>query len=385
MTALTQTLLTPLSRGPLRRVIEVWVGALFVLGVLGVGAAFATTRPVAPLAPGTARLVSGDAAVTVHRGTPVAAADALLRAGDAIVVERGVATLKTAAGFLRARSGSSIVFTSGAPRIARGDVLVQGEEAEVAMRAATATVNGIARVRQGLTLEIGVYEGGAIVRTFAETLAVPRFRRAVVAGAGGPATVSVAPLVVDATDTWDRKFLGRAIELDASLTARSRGLTMQIAAGGSDLLDKVLATAAWRELPGLGHQPIGEVIVAAELARAARMSGDAAASALALRADGADWGLVALEHGVRSLPERFEGLDDAVVPVAPSDGAVRPVTVGPTADLSPSGKPAVTPPTTAPTPNTPLVAVPVEPEDERGVVVGLIGDLGSVLRGLLGG
>jgi hypothetical protein len=388
VTALIETFTTPLARGPLRRALEAGVGTLFVVGLLSLGVAFATTRPTAPLLPGTARLVPGGAAVTVHRGSPVSAADALLRAGDSITVNSGVATVRTAAGSLFARAGSAIAITDGAPRVTRGDVIVQGKSFTVAMRSATADITGTARVRQALTLEIGMYNGGAVVRTMTETLGVPRLRRAIVAGAGGPAAVQIAPLVLDATDNWDRKFLGDALELDVVLTARSRGLTMQVAGGGNSVLDKLLATPAWKDaLTVLSDTPIGEVIVAAELARAANLPKEAVEAALRLRSEGASWGLIALDQGVHSIPETFEGLDSVVVPVvAPAvvvpEAPTTPTVPAPTGNVTGGVQPPT--PTVPSVSNVPPARVPVVPVEPPNPIAGLVGTLDDLLAGLLG-
>ena len=387
MTATTQTLTLPLSRGPLRRVLSVGVGALISIGVIGAGLALAENRPLPAVAPGTARLVPGDAAVTVHRGTPVAAADALLRAGDTLTVQRGVAALRTALGTIYAGPGSSIAVTDGAPRIARGDVLVQGQDMIVGMRWATATVNGIARVRQGLTLEVEVYRGGAVVRTATETVGVPRLRRAVVAG-NGASLVTIAPLVLKADDLWDRKFLGSAIELDAALTARSRGLTMQISGEAADVVNKVVAATGFKDLSALGNEPIGEFVVAAELARAAHLGESAVAAALRLRSQGASWGLIALEQGLHAVPAPFAGIDTAAVPTGtiPSAPATNATPTTPTTPNAPSVTvPAVVVPVAPPGETSTVVTLPpAEPQPPSNPVAALVDGVDNILGGLLG-
>ena len=390
MTALTESLTLPLVRGPLRRALQLAIASLFVVGVVTVGVAFATTSKPPTLALGTARLVPGDAAVTVRRATPVAAADALLRAGDTFVVERGIAVLKTRAGEIHALAGSTVAITDGAPRVTAGDVLVLGKGFNVAMRSATAEINGLVRVRQGLSLELEVYRGGALLRTPTETHGVPRFRRAIVTGSGGPFAVTVAPLVLDAHDRWDRKFLGDALELDAVLSARSRGLTMQVAGRGAELMDRVRARTGWTQLTALPDQPIGELVVAAELARAADLGGDGMAAALQLRAEGASWGLIALEQGVREVPPAFDGLDSVVVPVlAPSVV----VPLGPDAPSSPattapSPRPRIkvpAPPITPPGNSQPPVTVAPPPTaTPSNPVSGLIDTVDGLVGGLLG-
>ncbi|HUR34010.1 MAG TPA: hypothetical protein VM032_09475, partial [Vicinamibacterales bacterium] len=166
------------------------------------------------------------------------------------------------------------------------------------------------------------------------------------------------------------------------LSARSRGLTMQVAGGGLDLMDKVIANTGWTKLTALPEQPVGELIVAAELARAANLGDQAMVAALQLRADGASWGLIALEQGVGSVPPSFEGLDRVVVPtVAP---AVRVALTPETPTTTPAGKTR----TTAPTIKTqPPVTVPPEPaatQKPSNPVAGLMEKVDNLVGGLLG-
>jgi hypothetical protein len=367
----------------------VGVGALLSIGAVGAGVAMATNGShVAPLAAGTARVIPGDAAVTVHRGTPVAAADALLRAGDTLSVQRGVAAIRTSLGTLYAAGGSTIAITDAAPRVTRGEVLAQGRGIVVATRAATATVNGIARVRQGLTFELDVYRGGAVVRTATETVGIPRLRRAVVSG-NGSSLVTIAPLVINAADKWDRKFLGTAIELDAALSARSRGLTMQVANGGAAVVDKVVAETGFKDLALLQNEPVGEFVVAAELARASHLGDPGVASALKLRSEGASWGLIAFEQGIHELPATFAGLDNVVVPVGTDEVAHVPTSTDPAVTPTPGVKlPAVSvtipanPVTKGGT--TTVTVPPAPPAPASNVVAGLVNTVDDLVGGLLG-
>ena len=388
MTATTQSLTLPLSRGPLRRALQVGIGALLAVGVAGAAAAYTATQPTAPIVPGTARVIPGDAAVTVHRGTPVAAADALLRAGDTLTVQRGLAALRTSLGTIYATGGSVIAITSGAPRVTRGDVLVQGKEMVVGMRAASATINGISRVRQGLTLEVDVYRGGAVVRTATDTVGVQRLRRAVVSG-NGASLVTIAPLVLNSADKWDRRFLGTAMELDAALSARSRGLTMQVADDGDAVVNKVVAATGFSDLTLLRNEPVGEFVVAAELARAAHLGEQGVLAALKLRSEGASWGLIAIEQGVHTLPAIFDGIDNAVVPVATGTVAQVPAADAPAGTTTPT--PAVKlpkVPVTVPKPTsggtTPVTLPPPAPAEPTNVVASLVEGVDNLLGGLLG-
>ncbi|HVV38264.1 MAG TPA: hypothetical protein VHC63_16775 [Acidimicrobiales bacterium] len=365
------------------------VGALIAVGAVGAGLAVAGGTPAPKVFPGTARIIPGDAAVTVHRGTPVAAADALLRAGDTVSVNQGVAALRTAVGTLYASAGSVIAITSHLPRITRGDVLVQGNDISVAMRAATAEVNGLARVRQGLTLEVDIYRGAAVVHSATDMVGVTRLRRAIVAG-NGSSLITLAPLVINPADAWDRKFLGTAIELDAALSARSRGLTMQIANDSADVVTKVIDVTGFKDLTLLQNQPVGEIVVAAELARAAHLGDAGVDAALKLRSEGASWGLIALEQGVHALPPVFAGIDSVVVPVA--NTVDKAVTALPPLDTTPNipATPTVKVPTTTPKvqvtqPSTVVTTPPVtEPAPPTNPVNTLVDGLDNLVGGLLG-
>jgi hypothetical protein len=349
----------------------------------------ATNQPPAPILAGTARVLPGDAAVTVRRGTPVAAADALLRAGDTLVVDRGVAALRTAAGTIYASAGSAVAITNSAPRITRGDVLVQGKEITVAMHAASATINGIARVRQGLTSEVDVYRGGGVVNTATETVGVLRLRRAVVSG-NGSSLVTIAPLVINALDKWDRKFLGTAIELDAALSARSRGLTMLVAGDAQSVVDKESAETGFGNLTLLPSEPVGEMVVAAELAKAAHLGKEGMFSALKLRAEGASWGLIAFEQGLHTLPATLAGIENALVPVADAVTGVIPsvVPTAPAPTVSAPTTPVTTPPATKPATSggTTVVTTPpvTQPVPGDNPVANLVEGLDDLVGGLLG-
>jgi hypothetical protein len=311
----------------------------------------------------------------------------LLRAGDSLSVQRGVAGLRTAAGTIFAAAGSTVAVTSDAPRITRGDVLVQGKDMVVRMHAATATINGIARVRQGLTLEVDVYRGGAVVRTATETVGVPRLRRAVVAG-NGASLVTIAPLAINAADTWDRKLLGTALELDAALNARSRGLTAQLSGDPTDVVTKVVAATGLKDLSMLNDEPVGEFVVAAELARASHLGDSAIAAALRLRSQGASWGLIALEQGVHAVPAPFDGIDSVMVPVADAASATAktpsalPTT--PTVKVPTVIPPVTVPPVTTGDSTTPVTTPPPAPQQPTNVVATLVDGVDNLVGGLLG-
>jgi hypothetical protein len=226
------------------------------------------------------------------------------------------------------------------------------------------------------------------VRTATETVGVGRLRRAVVSG-NGESLVTIAPLVLNAADQWDRKFLGTAIELDAALSARSRGLTMQVAGDATDVVNKVVAATGFAPLTLLRNEPVGEYVVAAELARAAHLGNEAVDAALKLRSQGASWGLIAIEQGVHSVPAPVAGLDNVVVPVGTA-GSVAQVPTTNTGAPTPAAKspsvplPSVTPPTVPTGTPTPVTVPPAEPQQPTNVVATLVDGVDNLLGGLLG-
>lgn len=349
--------------------------------------AFATARPDAPIAPGTARLVPGDAAVTVHRGSLTAAEDAPLRSGDSLTVESGIAIIETAKGRLFARPGTALTFDGLIPRITKGDLLIDGKKLTIATEAAKVFVDGLGRVRQGLSTEASVYNGTAKVNTVADTLKVPALRRVVVAGTGAATLDATLPLVLSNTDSWDRRFMGPALELDSALTSRSRGLTMQFADASEMLRDQVISQAAgYEDLTVLAaHHAVGEVVVAAELARATKETAVFATS-LAERAEGASWGLIAYAQGVRELPDTLPGIYETAVPVVTQVPVVTTTTVPvPTQNKNIR----IPQPTTPPAPVDPDLPSTTPTTQAAPVVVNPLGPvvsgLGSILNGLLGG
>ena len=146
------------------------------------------------------------------------------------------------------------------------------------------------------------------------------------------------------------------------------------------------AAAGLNDLTVLAQQPVGEVVVAAELARATKTAG-VLASSLAQRAEGASWGLIAYASGIRNIPEEIPGIYASAVPVVQATPAANLPTVVTTP--VPGTKYLIPQPTTPPAPvdpnlpTTTTTAPPAEP-----VVVnplgGLLGGVGGLLSGLLG-
>lgn len=339
------------------------------------------------MAPGTARLVPGDAAVTVHRGSPTAAADAPLRSGDGLTVVRGTAIVQTATGRLLARSGTTINFGDTSPRIVRGDVLAIGNHMRVATQPANLLVDGVTRIRQALSLEVGAYDGETSLSTANDKYSLDALRRIVIVGAGGSTSGRSLPLALDSTDTWDRQYLGVAIELDRGLNERSRGISLQAEGSGAAVKSQLASLlSGWNELTALGDNAVGEAVVAAELATAAKLDESGVRELLMWRADGAPWGLIAYQLGMTGMPNELPGVDEtavAAVPVTSVTTTPKPVTT-PTTSLSGPRftVPGAGPVKPAPSPTTTTTAPEPVVVDPLG---GLVNGLGNVLGGLLGG
>jgi hypothetical protein len=172
-------------------------------------------------------------------------------------------------------------------------------------------VQGIGRLRRDLALTVGVYRGTGTLTTAGRTLAVGAYRQAAVT-AVGLLPDRPAPLVLDPADIWDRKYLGRAIDLTAQLNAASTGFTTSLVPPRGDLADFFRRTVtplanqasfsdgllSQTPPPFQGSRPPGEVLVGASIA----VTGQAGSfdsrwrDGFAFRDQGAAWGLVALDQ-----------------------------------------------------------------------------------------
>jgi hypothetical protein len=275
----------------------------------------------------------------------------------------------------------------------------------------------------------GVWPGGtadvrAAGRSF--TGGLPALRQLTIP-ATGLLPRAASPLLYDdeQPDPWDREFLGAAIDLGANLDERARGFTGQLGprvAVNASLLKRILPPLA--DEAGLsdtlvGERSPGEALVGASIVVT---SGGPFAAAwddvFSFRADGARWGLVALDQRVKR-DALLGTISDAVgrspllFATGRGDGnGSSNVAIGPTTPTTTSpngGSPTTTapppseddPPPTAPTVPTPtippdLLPVPLptipplptppepEPSDPDGadgspdavdVIVGLVDDL----------
>lgn len=367
------------------------------LTLLVLGAGLAACSDGGPGA-GEARLhrVAGRVEVARPGGEWKQVRGGLLHSGDRIRVRgpssRASLTLGGAgAGALELRRGTSLVVGS-VPRLLSGDLLVLPLRAPITVDGTSArarvAARGAARLTRDLAFETGVYQGLADITSAGRAMRVPALRQGTVA-APGLISPRPVPLRYDSTDPWDRRFLQDAIELGRDLESRSRGLTGELppdagrTPGFFRLLLPVLETepALTPALIDVDASP-GEKVVGAAIAAEGRRGSFAQRwrSVFAFRAEGAEWGLVALDQQVRSGARLVSRLDEALARAAglgrpgvaspgpaPTGGGT---TTGSTGGGPPSSPPP-SPPTTRPGPTTPTLPPtgppPTVPPPDTGV------------------
>ena len=316
--------------------------------------------------------------------------------GDAVLELPGDRSMRLRAA--RADRDATEVTLGAVPAIVDGDaVVIAGDDArfragdvEVTLRA------GAARVQRALSVTVALYAGEADVRSAGRPFpgGLTALRQVSVPATGLlPRTPS--PLLYDDADPdpWDREFLGEAIDLGEALDARARGFTGQLGPRTT-----VTAPLLRRVLPRLADEDdFGDEL----LAEAERSPGEALVGAAIVvesgggpfltrwddvfefRADGARWGLVALDQRVKR-DALLGAITDAVgrspllFAASPTgtagsgSGGRRPSTTAPsgtdgtstTSTTQPDDGGGEPPPTTVPPLTLPPITVPPLPEEE---------------------
>lgn len=390
----------------MKRVVLLAVAAILVAG----GACSSE-----PLRAGDARLdVRGDAEVLVARPGHAQARVSgrrTLAAGTTVEVRSGSAALDLASGpKLELRRGSAVRL-GVRPTLEAGELLVAstGERAlTVVAGGSEVRVIGAARLSRDLALSAASYRGRLWLRSAGRSLQVPALRQGDIASLG-VVSDRPEPLDYDPADTWDRRFLGEAIELGEELEAKSEGFTSSLRPdeGHTPGYFRLLVPALEKE-PSFGpplltvERPPGETLVGATIAVAADRGSFVARwrQVFAFRDDGAPWGLVALDQKVDDAGGLVKSLDAAIGratlafapgPVgAPSSTVLPPGLAGsggaggtggggtgsggtgsgtgaavPPPSSSPTTSPAPTPPMVPPT-TLPPVLLPVAPQPPGG-------------------
>jgi hypothetical protein len=344
-----------------------------------------------------------------------------LEPGDRVRVRQGTAVIRLPDDRrVELRMGTDVELqaaTAGKgvrPMLLAGDLLVvsDGEPLILGTTGAEVSVHGDARVSRGLALLTAVYEGRVELRAGDSTLAVPALRQAAIPPTGQfPAKVT--PLEYSPGDAWDQRYLSDTIELTNQLNARSQGFTAQLGPteGRSfnyfrDLFPQLAAEAGFTpSLVNPGRLP-GETLVGAAITLEGTQGTFAErwVEVFTFRDEGAAWGLVALDQGVRqaSLLEAIQ----AAIGRGPSQFAEGPPPSGTPGSLAPPSRngtattvaaPGTSTTTTAPrrpnqpvtttttlAPTTPTTVVPGGPVNTGSPVIDeTINSLVDALAGLL--
>ncbi|MDP1820851.1 MAG: hypothetical protein Q8K58_13310 [Acidimicrobiales bacterium] len=337
--------------------------------------------------------------------------------GDEITLREGSGTLTLPGGVtLELRQGlpggveDTRLLMGDTPELLAGDLLVVAPDgtAVTVGSSGVQVAGGAAQVSKpaGVEVSVAAYDTGVHIESGGQEREVIALREMQVPALGLPPDAP-RPLQYEASDPWDRRFLGEAIDLGTRLEALAAGYTDNLARGQGRTVEFFRGV-----LPGLADEPDftaslldpdrppGETLIGAAIADLGRRGSFLERWELVFRFRGehAAWGLVARDQGVDSLPLTTavtEAVNDsplAIGPTRPTSGSTtpttapqRPPTATPPADPEPT-TPTTRPPPTAPPPPDeddgllgPLVA-PLEP-----VIEPIAEALGGLLSGLLGG
>jgi hypothetical protein len=292
--------------------------------------------------------------------SPIETGEVVL-AGDEVRVRSGTVVLELASGaVLEGREESEGVDATrvrigAAPQLVAGDLLVDSGVPVVVGAGGNdvsfepdGSEGAAARIRRGLSVTVGLYRGTAALDSAGQERAVPAYRQLSVASLGRP-PASPDPLRLDPTDGWDLRYLGIAFELTRRLDALSGTYTANLGLAGATAEALEAVVPALADEPDFGPElltaggrmrPGGESLVGVSIALLGRADGFASRfeRVRGFRADGAEWGLVALDQGVAEA--RLVAAVEAAYAraIQPSREAAAPV---------PDGTPAVTPTTVA--------------------------------------
>ncbi len=394
------------------------------------------------LRPGGRTLKSGEAEVAVHGVAVVQRAAGsretitdrvLLHSGDVITLQQGSATITANDATYEARSGREgrpdTRFRMGRlPELQAGELLVDAATA-ITVQSAGTLVNvgdgtgGAARLVRTLAFGVSVYRGVAEINSAGSRLRIPRLRAAEVVSLG-QVPASLAPLRYQATDPWDRHYLEPAITVDqeldpmarafdksspgavtpASLHVRSLPPPSQL----QSLIDKV------QRIDGALTSPSDAIVGASIATLGSRGTLDTRwTNVFRFHADGARWGLVAMDQGVDAdalvsavrhaidqVPLSFAAPSRAAGPITPPVASAAPPSLQAPPSESPSRPAEPSPPTTRALPGTPPTAAapqptltlppvtvptlpPVLPPNSTNPLQGVVDTATGVLSGLL--
>jgi hypothetical protein len=396
------------------------VGALVAVAIAVAGASCTDDKVKANQA--SVNVDSGSRVLVAERGDRLrlATGQVTLHLGARVEVLEGSASISLHDGSsLEVRDGSKIEL--GTPLVLKAqDLLVTSGNAPLEVSAADSRfkVEGVAKLSRDLAAAARSYRGNVQVTSAGRSVTVPALRQVEVASLGALPDTPEA-LGYDAADSWDRRFLGAAIELGEELEAKSEGFARSLRPGEGRtpgfyrlLLPPLEDEEAFGEemLADESFDP-GDLLVGATIVVSGRLGTFAErwASVFAFKDQGAKWGLVALDQQVNDLQAIVATVDTAIgkqqfqftepvqvaAPVAPAAAPAAPVETP--AAPAPASPPAPRPSNPAPAstaPRTPtaepLLSVPqlVQPDPlppTEGLLTPLLTVVTTTLDGLLGG
>jgi hypothetical protein len=360
----------------------------------------------------------GEATLTVHGGAASLVRDggdrstvtrkADVHTGDTITVTKGTATLALGDGNsveLRAGLGDdadSKLRMAALPELEAGDALATSQD-ELALDIDGTKVRvsgGSARTSRATGVEVAAYDADVTLDSAGQERRIPALREMQVPALGHPPDAA-RPFEYDASDPWDRRFLGDAIDLGERLPALADGYSQNLPARSE------LTPAFFRGvLPGLTDEPeftfnlldpgreAGETLVGAAIADLGERGSFEARwrSVFEFRDAGAAWGLVALDQGVDRGP-LLGAITQAVEasPITVAGGGTSGGGRGPSSTTATTATTATTVPRGAsgggggssPTTSTTL-PTPGEP-DQPGLLDPLLDPVTDLLTGLING
>lgn len=318
---------------------------------------------------------------------------------------------------LDVRTGSEVDLGSPISLVADDLLVTAGNSpVKVAVAGSEVIVDGVARLRRDLAVSAATYRGTVTMRSAARSLTVPALRQADIASLG-VLPAEPAPLAYDKADTWDRNFLGVAMDLADQLESRGKGFTSSLRPGEGH-------TAGFYRilLPDLEKEPAfdekliarirdpGDTLIGATIAVSGKLGSFAErwAGAFTFKSQGATWGLVALDQQVNDTNALVHTIDVAIgaqsfafapPPRVTRAPAVAPATVvadvpaAPVSPRAPAPVPVAQPaPTTSTSGPPPLLTLPTLPPllpapnpDDSGILAPLLDVVTQTLDGLLSG
>lgn len=369
----------------------------------------------------------GEAVVTIEPGSRVLIGERdqglrtvegrrTVRLGAQVKVLAGSASIALGdGGRLEVRKGSEIDIGSPVSLVADDLLVTSGNQPlKVAVAGSQVVVDGVARLTRDLAVSAAAYRGSATMRSAARSLKVPALRQAEVPSLG-VLPAAPEPLDYDTADAWDRRFLGVAMELGEQLESRSKGFTNQLPHGEGTTpgFYRVLLPALENE-PAFSEDLVsatrdpGDTLVGAAITVNGKLGTFAErwANVFAFKAQGASWGLVALDQQVNDADGLVRTVDLAIgsqsfafaptpavaVPAAQPGSAPR---VAPTPEPTPPARtpaPMPAPPATPAAGPPPLLRLPELPElipppdpNNPGLLAPLLDVVTDTLSGLLAG